>query len=238
MGKCDYLLSKDLPGGRVEVPEGSEQKRYYKYYLEPFEDISQELKNKISKGNFKKGLGLEVKDRKRLQEIEMFSNDPGYYLLRDGGVLSYAVIKTPDITSEMSKWWSGWHAIDSLRYAIWDCEDHYDVQVIENKERLLDESLPVAERLWGTKHAIIESFIGDKPSPVSMKFLCPCDCGYDKALDGTDRMLSIICAESCLNGKVPVFATEMLVKGADGINEVRCCFWIGYQMKEVFVCAT
>lgn len=231
MENLNVVLSKDLPGGRVAVPEGSENRSYYKYYLEPFEDISDELKRKIESGIFEVGEGLEVADRARLQEVQAIPAQDGYYPLKEGGALSSANVKTPEMTGELLGWWSAWHGLDPLRYALWDSEDHYSVEVIENKERLLDDSVPIGERVWTTKHKILESFVGDEPGPVEMTFYRPWDYGYDKALDGTDRILYAVCAQAYI-GPVPVFASEFLVKGEDGVNEMRCRFWIGYQAQE------
>lgn len=227
MAKSKVTLSKDLPGGRVSVPPGSENKSYYKYYLEPVEDISAQLKAKITSGVFKKGEGLEIADGARLQEEAVFPVEPGYYLLKGGGALSCANVKVPDITAEAFGWWASWHGVDPLRYAIWDNQDHYGLEIIENKERLLDDSIAPGERVIGTRHKILESFICDEPEGLEMHFLSPWECGYDKSLEGTDRWLYGICAES-LMGSIPVFATEVLIKGEDGVNELRCRFWIGY----------
>lgn len=224
-------LSRDLPGGRVEVPDELKSRSYYKYFLEPFEDIPDELKNQIRSGVFPKGEGLEVTERTRLQEEKVFPEKPGYYLLKGGGALSVANVKTPDITGEQLGWWTSWHGIDPLRYAIWDNQDHYSLEVIENKDRLLDDSIPAGERVWGTRHKILESMVGDEPDNLELNFLCPWDLGYDKSLEGTDRWLYGICAQGYMNGKLPTFATEVLVKGEDGINEMRCRFWIGYQVQ-------
>ena len=222
-------LSKDLPGGRVAVPEGSEKRSYYKYYLEPVEDLSDELKTKIRSGIFEKGQGLEIDNRTRLQEISAYPSKPGYYPLRGGGVVTCANVKTPDLDAEMFGWWASWHGIDPLRYAIWDNQDHYDLKIIKNKERLLESEIPAGERIWTTEHAILESMVGDEPQNLWMHFLSPWECGYDRSLEGTDRWLYGICAEAKMGEKIPVFATEVLVKGEDGVNEIRCRFWIGYE---------
>jgi len=78
---------------------------------------------------------------------------------------------------------------------------------------------------------VIESFVGDEPGVVILEILNPWDYGYDKSLSGTDRWLYGICAKAQI-GDIVVFATEVLVKGEDGINEVRCRFWIGYYRDE------
>lgn len=231
--KFDGVLSKDLPGGRVRVPEGSEKKSYYKYYLEPMSGYPTEsLKAEIKSRNFSAGQGLEAKDRCKLQLEDPYPAIDGVYPLKAGGVMTCANVKVPDMTGEMFAWWADWHGLDPLRYAIWDPEDHYDLKIIKNRERLLDTSIPIGEKIIGTKHAILESFDKDAPASLSMEFVSPWDCGYDKSLAGTDRHMYMICAKAdMMNGKIPVFASEVLVKGKDGVNEIRSRFWIGYELQ-------
>ncbi len=229
--KYTGTLSKDLPGGRVKVPEGSENRNYYKYYLEPVEKVSPEIMNKIQSGIFKKGQGLEAADRRKIMDSHPYPFEPGYYPLKEGGIVTCANVKTPDITAEMMGWWASWHGLDPLRYAIWDPEDHYDLKIIENRERLLDDSIPAGERIWTTKHQILESMDGDAPQELMMQFMSPWECGYDRSMEGTDRWLYGICAKASM-GEIPVFATEILCVGEDGINEMRCRFWIGYELQD------
>lgn len=230
--KWKGALSKDLPGGRVEIKEpDAERKGYYKYYLETFYDITQEKKNLIRASVFPKGEGLELADRSRICEESAFPAKDGYYPLKGGGVVSVANVKTPDLTGEMLGWWASWHGLEHLRYAIWDPEDHYGIEVLEGKERLLDESIPAAERVWGTHHKIWESMDADPPGQVEMYFYSPWECGFDRSLEGTDRNLYTVCAQGYIGG-VPAFATEMLVKGEDGQNEIRCRFWVGYERQK------
>ncbi len=234
MGKNTVTLSKDLPGGKVTVPDGSSEKSYYKYFLEPFEDISAELKATLRSSVFKKGQGgLEPEDRKKLQEIKRWPEKDGVYYLKRGGCVVCSNVKVPNITGDMLGWWAGWHGYDPLRYAIWDPEDHYSLILDEaSRKRIEDSTIPPREKLWGMKHKSLESFDREPPSWVEMEFLCPWDVGYDKSLDNTDRCQYILCAKSKLNGKIPVFMTENLVKGEDGINEIRLRFWIGYELQE------
>ncbi len=229
MGKYKGTLSKDLPGGRVAVPDGSTDKSYYKYYSEEITGLTASQKEEIRARIFKKGEGLEIEDRTRLQEEAAFPAADGVYPLKGGGLLTVANVKTPDITGEMLGWWASWHGLDPLRYAIWNPQDHYSVEVIKNRDRLLDDSIPPGERVWTTTHKILESFDQDAPSNLQMDFYSPWECGYDKALEGTDRLMYAVTAQGYMNGKIPTFATEMLVKGEDGLNEVRCRFWIGYE---------
>lgn len=229
--KYEGKLSKDLPGGRVGVPTGSKQKSYYKYYLEPCADIPEELKESILAGVFAAGEGIEIADRTRIMEEKAYPARPGYYALAGGGAMSCANVKTPHITGEMLDWWAGWHAIEPLRYAIWNPVDHYGVTVTKGWDRLTDLTLPVRERVWGVEHLIHESMVGDEPGELTLAFKRPEDCGYDTSKVAPSRWLTGIVAQGSM-GDVPVFATEILCQGEDGVNEIRCRFWIGYELQD------
>jgi len=231
MSRNTVTLSKDLPGQVVSLPPGSEKKSYYWYFLEPFEDIPAEQKAELRASVFKKG-GLEPEDRRKLQEAECWPPKAGLYELKRGGLLVATNVKVPDITGDMLGWWAGWNGLHPLRYAIWDPQDHYCIVLDEvSKARILDPSIPPREKLWGMRHKVLESFDREAPEWLEMEFLCPWDCGYDKSLDNTDRSGYIVCARAKLKGKIPIFVTEILCKGEDGVNEVRLRFWIGYEMQ-------
>ena len=232
MANTKVILSKDLPGGRVTVPSGSEQKSYYKYYLEPMEDISDELKQQLRAAEGGMEDTLELDDRAKLQDAKCWPPESGIYPLKKGGLLVASNVKAPDITGEAIAWWAAWHGLDPLRYALWDPEDHYGIE-IEDKDRAraLDPNVPVREKLWGMHHKVLESFDKDEPEVLEMWFQNPWEYGYDKSLDGTDRCQFILCAKAVLGGKIPVFMTENFCKGEDGENEVRLRFWIGYNIE-------
>lgn len=234
MAKSAVTLSKDLPEGRVKVPVGSTEKSYYKYLLEPFEDIPQSKKDALRASVYKKGKGgLEPEDRRKLQETECWPPKEGIYYLKRGGAVVCTNVKVPNITGDMLGWWAGWHGYNALRYAIWDPQDHYNLILSEaSRKRIEDPSIPAREKLWGMTHRSLESFDREEPAWLEMNFLCPWEVGYDKSLDNTDRCQYILCAKAKLNDKIPVFMTENLVKGADGVNEIRLRFWIGYELLE------
>lgn len=230
--KFEGKLSKDLPDGRVAVPEELKNRGYYKYYLEEFHDVSQELKDRIRASVFKKGAGLEVQDRRRMDEEAAFPKEPGYYALSGGGCVSVANVKTPDMTGEMLGWWADWHGINPLRYAIWDPQDHYGLTVIKNRDRLLNPDIPNGEKNITTVHDVWESMDGGAPSNIEMHFYDPYkDFGMDESKRGTDRDMYTVAVQGYINGKVPAFAMERLCKGEDGINEMRCRFWVGYEFQ-------
>lgn len=93
---------------------------------------------------------LPFADRARLQDADYIPAPEGIYLADDGTIFISVIVDTPDLTGEMVAWWCAWHNLDPLRYAIWNPEDHYDVQVSEaDRARILDESIPVQERIGG-----------------------------------------------------------------------------------------
>lgn len=230
-------LSKDLPGQRVSVPEGSEKKSYYKYYLEPFEDISPELKAELRASEGKLADTLEPEDRNKLFDVKCWPPKSGMYPLRRGGLLVASNVKIPDITADAVKWWGTWHGLDPLRYALWDPQDHYDITLDEaSRARALDQSIPVDERLWGMRHKVVESMDQETPDIVEMEFMNPFKCGFDESYRNTDRCMSMLSAKAVLGGKIPVFMTEVVCKDENGVTEIRMRFWIGYQLQPDGTC--
>lgn len=216
---------------RVPVKDGSEKVSYYKYYLEDIVGISDELREKLMNSKGKKEDALEIYDREKLQSNECYPSETGYYPLKKGGALVASNVKIPNITNEMIEWWTSWFALDPLRYALWDPEDHYDISIDEyGRKRALDPSVPMGEKLWGATHYVEESFDGEEPTKLVMKFISPADAGYDMSLLGTDQCVFMVCAESKM-GKMPVFVTETFSK-INGNMEVRLRFWIGYELKD------
>lgn len=219
-----------LPGGKVPVPEDSETKRYYKYYQQPFEDLSEERKAEIRAKRGRMEDAVEFKDRNKVLDSKAWPAETGLYPLEGGGMLVCSNVKIPNITGEMMNWWGPWHCLDPLRYALWDQEDHYNVQInAEARARILNPDVPVAEKLWGMTHNILESMDGERPDPVVLTFMNPAEAGYDVSKIGEGCCL--ICGKSMLNG-VPGFLTEYTCKGEDGVWEVRFRNWLGYALDE------
>ncbi len=69
------------------------------------------------------------------------------------------------------------------------------------------------------------------PDRITMIFLNPYkDLRFDESLRGTDRDLYTVAAQGYI-GSIPALAVERLCKGEDGINEMRCRFWVGYEIQ-------
>lgn len=126
----------------------------------------------------------------------------------------------PGVTAEMFDWWFAWHGLDTMRYIIWDKDDHYYCQT-QNVEQALDDSLSLRERFWNTEHEVKEGLLdGDDPIPVRLKFVPPTVVGFDpeklKDFKGT-----IICTPG------PAIMIHFLRPTANG-SELRTRFFMGY----------
>ncbi len=232
MAKQKITLSKDLPGQKVSIPEELKSKSYYKYFQVPFEDIPADLRASLTSFKGTKEEALEPEDRTKLFEVQRWPRKDGVYPLKKGGLLVASNVKLPNMTAEALNWWGAWHAIDPLRYALWDPQDHYDIRISEeDRKRILDPAIPDAEKLWGLHHHVLESLDQDEPTSMDMQFLNPFDYGYDKSMFGTDRCLGVLSAKTVMGGKLPVFMTEVCCIGEDGVLEIRLRFWLGYEIR-------
>jgi hypothetical protein len=45
----------------------------------------------------------------------------------------------------MFEWWMAWHALEDLRYRIWDSEDHFYARQ-QMREKVLDSGVPMREK--------------------------------------------------------------------------------------------
>ncbi len=115
----------------------------------------------------------------------------GYGYLPDGCALLANLTDFPGCTPEMFDFWFAWHPIESMRYKIWNREQHYYCQTM-NPEIALDKTKSLRERLWNTTHDIEEDCNMGK-QPLKIKFANPVDIGFDPEkfakFDGT-----IICS--------------------------------------------
>jgi len=212
----------------VPIRKEDENKNYYKYYLQGIASPSDEQMKMVYQCGHEAGL-VRIKDRKRLQDEGMFPEEFGYYPLEEGGLLCAGNIPMPDVTADMLYWWFAWHGLDPFRYAIWDPEDHFDVQIDEaGRQRALDDSVPMNEKTWGATHTVMES-IGGPAQKIVIGFMDPEEMGFDKEKIGSDACEFLVSANALLGDmKVPVIMDETL-KEVNGIKTFMARFWIGYQ---------
>ncbi len=215
----------------VPMYPGAEKKSYYKYIYEPVVVPVEDRIKELTKLRVDPANTLEFSDRRRIMDPDFIPVPSGCYALKDGGLVISSTVEVPDITKEMMDWWMVWHQFDPLRYALWDPQDHYDVKVsADARAKLLDESKPYLERLWGAPSQVLESFNGEKPAPNTICFCDPAELGYDKRIIGTERCYSMICTKDQVKKgpfSFPVVMTEILRKGPDGKNIWVANWWLG-----------
>ena len=119
----------------------------------------------------------------------------GWCLMPDGTGYASGTFFWPNATPEMLNWWFVWHGLEPLRYKVWEPSTHFDLKIPNpaDRERLLDESIPMAERLWGVFHAPLEA-IGPEPTPVMIQFVDPAELGFDKSRFTPENCAAIFCA--------------------------------------------
>ena len=151
--------------------------------------------------------------------------ETGYGNLPDGCATLANLTDMPGVTPEMFDFWFAWHGLESMRYKIWDRDDHYYCQT-KHPEKALDKSLSLKERYWDTVHDIRED-VGMGEQPVMIAFRNPADIGFDPEkladFDGT-----IVCSGS---ENAPVIMVHF-VRPTERGSELRTRFWMGYHIKD------
>lgn len=215
----------------VPVAEDAKAKSYYKYYEQGIASPTPEQLGMIAESKGSVEDCLEIEDRNKMLEPEAtWPKKLGFYPTKDGGLLVAGNIPMPDVNKDMLYWWFAWHGLDPFRYAIWDPEDHFGLELNEEgKRRALDPSIPMEEKTWGATHTVQES-IGGPPSEIVIMFQNPADMGFDVSKIGTEGCEFMVCANALLGPmKMPVVMTEV-AKKINGVMTFQARFWVGYHI--------
>ena len=215
---------------KVPVAADAAGKSYYKYYEMGIEDLTPEQQAFVAQCKRPTEDALEAKNRNKFITDGVWPAETGYYFLENGGILISANIPMPDVTPDMLYWWFAWHGLEPLRYAIWDCEDHFDAQIDEKGRALaLDPNVPMNEKTWGATHVVLES-MGGPADEITIMFKNPAEMGFDPALIGTDSCEFLVTANCVL---APYNTPSHMVECAKKVNGVMtymCRFWLGYHV--------
>jgi len=210
----------------MAVPLTEEQKNHplYKYYELPIEEVPEDKVKEIMELTFATPTEVNIKDINRMFDDGYLDCEYGLFTCPDGGVVMSNIMKFPGATPEMFDWWFAWHGLDSMRYIIWNKDDHYYCQT-RNVEQALDDSLSYRERYWNTTHDIREALEkGGEPRQLSLTFVKPEDIGFDpekvKDFNGT-----IICTPG------PAVMIHF-VRPTDYGCELRTRFYMGFMKTE------
>ena len=193
----------------------------YKYYEIPIAPVPQERIASIMQITGEKPCTITCQELNRMFDSETSPDDYGIYQCPDGGRLLSNVLPMPDVTPEMFDWWFAWHGLDTMRYIIWDKDDHYYCQT-RDIEHTLDRSLSMKERYWNTTHDVKEALLDEEdPIPVVIPFVPPAAIGFD-----SDRLETFQGTIVCTSG--PVIMFHFLQPAEKGYT-LRSRFYIGYE---------
>src|SRR5512136_2481640 len=132
---------------RKELTAPEKAKPYAKYFYQPMVPAPKEIIDTLSKGPIDPAVALPIRQRNDMLKPGNLAAERGYCMMPDGSGFVAMVTKMPGVTSEMINWWFAWHGLESLRYKIWDPDEHLAVHVLEKDlKRRLDPSLNTRER--------------------------------------------------------------------------------------------
>lgn len=220
----DLPIEKWLVKPRPLVPITEEDKAgpLYKYYTRPMVAPPAERYNMADKPS-DPSMGLLAEDINKLLDPGYLPIEVGFCQLPNGCAMLANLTPMPGVTPEMFDFWFAWHGLASMRYSIWNPEDHYYVQTL-NVEQALDKSLSLKERYWNTTHDIRED-CGMGVEHIMINFRKPGDIGFDEekiaAMGGT-----VVCSG---NEKSPVIMCHVL-RPVPGGCELRSRFFMGYNV--------
>lgn len=201
---------------------------YAHFYDLPMTPIPDEKLAILAAGPMDCANALPIERRNDIFLPGYLPGEVGYCIMPDGSAHVANCTKMPGVTAEMFEWWFAWHCLNDLRYRIWDPEDHFFART-RNPEKVLDSSVPLREKTWGTVHHVLED-VGPGPEELLLNFRYPHELGYEEEKVGTELCATMMCA----NGHgvnpgegVAAIMTHM-IREIEGGVELRSRFWIGY----------
>ncbi|MPW24729.1 phloretin hydrolase [Alkalibaculum sp. M08DMB] len=218
---------------KVPITEEDKNKSYFKYYEMEMATPPAEKYEEISKGPIAQSEALLIQDRNDLFKPGYLDCEFGYTIMEDG--TGYVANHTfmPGVTGEMLQWWFAWHPLDPLRYAIWDNEDHFGIEISDEvRKKIMNPNIPLKEKSWGVTHVVQES-TGGPSTQIEIMFQYPKDLGYDQEQIGTDACSFMVCANGLSlmpDGKKSAAVMTHMARDIEGGVELRSRFWMGYHI--------
>lgn len=232
----DWYASTKRKAARPPLTAEEEARPFAKYYHEeiPTPD-PQHLAMMDSPCDPSKAIGPEqMNDLLDPGELAM---EIGWCNLPNGAGFIANRMFYPDVSAEMIDWWFAWHPLEDLRYRIWYPPQHGGIMVSpEGRKRLLDASIPLAQRNWGVVHHVTENCNCGMEN-IDIHFLSPQEFGFDMsrfkepfvatfaggfgwavAVDKTDESIT-----------APALMCHIFRETPQGL-EHRTRFWMGYRL--------
>lgn len=207
---------------KVTLTEEQKKSPLYKYLEIPVEPVPEDVERKIMSMSFADAEGMNLADINTMFDDGYSHCEFGLFHNPDGGCMIANLTQMPGVTADMFDWWFAWHGLDTMRYMIWDKDDHIYCQT-QNVEQALDDSLSFRERFWNTEHVLEEQLMeGREPVRTRLHFVHPTEIGFDPekfaAFKGT-----IVCTPA------PAIMVHFL-RPVEGGSELRTRFFMGYSM--------
>ena len=232
----DWYASTQAKAGRPELTPEEAARPFAKYYSEeiPLPDPAHFAMMETPCDPAKAITPEQVNDLLNPGNLDV---EIGWCNLPSGaGFIANRMIY-PDITAEMIDWWFAWHPLEDLRYRIWYPPQHGGIMLSpEGRKRLLDPSIPMAERNWGVVHHVTENCDCGMEN-IDIQFLSPKDFGFDMSrwkepcvsafAGGFGWAVSVNKTDDSITA--PALMCHIFRKHPQGL-EHRTRFWMGYRM--------
>lgn len=216
-----------------------EKRPYAKYYKTQLAQPNMEQIEKLSKGPLDSPKALLPENLKNLLESEHMEVETGYCILENGA--GYMAVNNifPGCTLEMIQWWYAWHALEGLRYKIWNPCCHQTIAISdEHRKKITDPNIPLEEKSQAVIHFEVEN-TGAGFQDVVIHFLTHNELGIPKELNTTKSTIIggyglIENREDIPNkhkGKMPAIMIHNFRESKYGV-ESRTIFWLGYRINK------
>jgi hypothetical protein len=224
---------------QTDLTAAEKAKPYSKYfYRPPAQPVPERLAVMDKPMDPSKALPVErIND---LLNPGYFEAESGWCVLPNGAgyVANHTVM--PGVTVDMIDWWMAWHGLEDLRYRIWFPAGHYGVSMSEkDRAKILNPNRPMARKLSGVTHFVIENVGGPSAEKIAISFMSPEDVGFDMARFHAPNVGTIVAANGVSlmlnpppgvpNFKAPAFMIHFIREVPRGI-EYRTRFWLGYHI--------
>jgi len=176
----------------------------------------------------------QINDLLNLGDLEV---EIGWCNLPDGAGFIANRSVYPGVTAEMIDWWFAWHPLEDLRYRIWYPPQHGGIHLSpEGRKRILDESVPMAERNWGVVHHVTENCDCGMEN-ITITFMSPQDYGFDMSRFKQPQVATFAGGQGWAvtvdkndeSITAPAMMCHIFRDTPEGL-EHRTRFWLGYRL--------
>jgi phloretin hydrolase len=232
----DWLISTRRKAERPALTTAEAERPFAKYYDEPIPEPDPTHYAKMDRP-CDPVLAIAPEQLNDLLDLGDLAMEIGWCNLPNGaGFIANRMIY-PGVTAAMIDWWFAWHPLEDLRYRIWYPPQHGGIMVSPTgRKRLLDESIPIAERNWGLVHHVTEDCNCGMEN-IDIHFLSPRDFGFDMSrwrepfvstfAGGFGWAVAVNRGDASITA--PALMCHIFRQHPQGL-EHRTRFWMGYRM--------